>query len=170
MITFAFGMNLDPGTMDWCRAEPLGPATLPDWELEFRGLANVVEKPGAVVNGVLWKLDEKGERSIDGREGFRGEGNPLNMYDRRTVTCDTVNGPVEAVVYTMSRRTLGLDAAWGHNRLSPPGTGYLQYLTNGYTHFGLPIDELWKSVRKSCTGAEQFRHVYTTWKEYQRYA
>ena len=171
MLTFAFGMNTDPGTMHWCGALNPRAATLPDWKLEFRGLANVVPSPGDVVHGVVWELDEKGLRDIDGREGFRGDGNPFNLYDRQTVTCQTDEGAVEALIYTMSRRTLGLDDGWSsHKLVAPPGYGYLAYLVNGYTHFGLPADALWDSVRNSCKDADEFERLSESWKEYARYA
>jgi hypothetical protein len=139
MLNFAFGMNLDPSTMEWCRAVEVGPAKLRDWKLVFRhGLANVEPSPGDVVHGALWELDDAGQADIDRREGYV-EGRAHNHYNCVLVPVDNGDERVQAFMYTMARPALE----------QPPGWNYLKLLLNGYKHFGLPLKALLAAV-ESC--------------------
>lgn len=161
MLNFAFGMNLDPDNMGR-GAHKVGSAILRDWKLTFvGGLATIVPSPGDMVYGGLWNLDAREQYKIDQREGYdprRGD----NFYDRITVTVDTGDEAVEALVYVMTeasvRKCLG---RWGgYPGQHAPSTSYLGYLITGYAFFGLPDEALWAAVKET----------YNTTKEVETHA
>jgi len=130
-LYFAYGSNLDLDGMDMRapNAEPVCAADLHDWQLTFRGVADIEPAPGAIVRGALWWLDPQGVESID-----RYEGAP-NYYARQTVVVD-VPGVLktEAMTYVMLpnfQLEVGL-----------PSPGYLATIAAGFRAFDLPMEEL----------------------------
>lgn len=150
MLNFAFGMNLDPENMGR-GAHEVGPATLRDWKLAFvGGLATIIPSPGNVVYGGLWQLDDHEQRMIDQREGY-DPNRTDNFYDRITVTVDTEDGAVEALVYVMTEASVKQrQGRWGdYPGRHTPETAYLGYLIAGYAHFGLPDEALWDALKET---------------------
>ena len=70
---FAYGSNMDMKQMlERCpNAEFLGPAVLPNYRfaLDEEGLATVVPCEGKEVQGVIWRINEEDERTLDLYEG-----------------------------------------------------------------------------------------------------
>jgi len=129
-LYFAFGMNMDPETMDYLPGPPipLGRACLPDWGLRMRAFADIEEAPGEVVYGVLWELTPEALLRLDQREGYQPGG--FGMYDRREVTVlDRDGQPEKAIVYFMTDRS----REWTQR---PASEHYLGMLRQGYAHFG----------------------------------
>jgi gamma-glutamylcyclotransferase (GGCT)/AIG2-like uncharacterized protein YtfP len=145
---FAYGMNLDPSYMAGDMHER-GPATLANWKLVFRGLANVEPASTEYVLGALWEIDEAGLRRLDRREGYIPD-STTNLYDRVTVLVDNGDEQVEAIMYVMADAT----RAW--RNVQPPDEFYLEIIHTGYKHFHLGEDALWKSVREACSGGQEF--------------
>ena len=68
--------------------------------------------PGkGIVHGELHKFQKKHESAILSRmdmvEGFDGEGNPYNLYNRVKTTVQTTSGPVEATLYIFNQDIKG---------------------------------------------------------------
>lgn len=124
MLYFAYGMNLDPFNM--YDTQEVGPGVLHDWELVFRGHANIERKKHAIVPGALWEVDDLGW--LDRREGY-----PI-YYDRAEVEVQGPDGLVQAVTYFMADHTT--------LPIMSPGDYYLAMLVAGYEHFGLPKEVL----------------------------
>ena len=72
-LYFAYGSNINLEQMEHrCPdAQLVGPVTLQNYELQFRGsgFATVAPKKDSVVHGLLWKLTPSCEQSLDRYEG-----------------------------------------------------------------------------------------------------
>ena len=68
-LYFAYGSNINLEQMAHrCPdAQIVGPVTLENYELQFRGsgFATVAPKKSSVVHGLLWKLTPKSEQALD---------------------------------------------------------------------------------------------------------
>ena len=81
----------------------VGKAVLKDYRLVFRGnrsgngVASVVPDPGKEVQGLLWKITPRCERSLDFYEGYP------NLYGKEEIKVQTEKGEVAKVaVYIMN--------------------------------------------------------------------
>ena len=113
---FGYGSNLDlDDWKKWCdnrgrksnemQVEP-GIFFLPDYELEFHyysggregGALDVVERPGHVVAGKLFKVTGDGWKSLDAKEGAP------NYYERKQVEVLSENGKQRtAITYVVTQ-------------------------------------------------------------------
>ena len=73
-LYFAYGSNINLEQMEHRCPDALlvGPVTLQNYELQFRGsgFATVAPKKDCVVHGLLWKLTPSCEQSLDRYEGY----------------------------------------------------------------------------------------------------
>jgi hypothetical protein len=84
-LYFAYGSNLHLAQMGQrCPASLfIGKATLPGyrWQINKRGVANVVESKGDYVEGLLFSINEKDELTLD-----RNEGVAKRLYEKTVLT------------------------------------------------------------------------------------
>jgi len=138
VLYFAYGSNMSLEQMNERITEKggefrvLGRAVLRDYELRFNkassrdassGFANVVEKPGSVVEGILYEVDEKGMSLLDAFEGVSGW-----HYQRKFLPVETPEGSkVEACVYVACPDSVreGLKPARGYLKLLLEGRAFL---------------------------------------------
>lgn len=116
MRLFAYGTLIDPQTMHLAcaGAEDLGAARLDGHELAFTarsahydgGVPDIVEAPGASVEGVLWAVDEDDLAELDAYEGV-DEG----FYERIEVEVAWRDRTVPAQAYTVVDKADGVDPA-----------------------------------------------------------
>lgn len=120
----AYGSNLNKRQMKHrCPdAVPVGSCTVNDYELVFRGVATIEPKPGASVQCGIWKISADDERSLDRYEGYP------RLYVKQDFQVIVNRKTVRAMAYVMTD---------GIRRLSPPSTGYLLTIAEGYDDFGL---------------------------------
>lgn len=120
----AYGSNLNKKQMkNRCPdAVPVGSCIVNDYELVFRGVATIEPKPGASVQCGIWKISADDERSLDRYEGYP------RLYVKQDFQVTVKGKTVRAMAYVM------VD---GIRRLSPPSTGYLLTIAEGYDDFGL---------------------------------
>lgn len=132
---FAYGSNLSPGGMASRapQARQVGRATLPDWRLTFRGVADIEPKKGQRVEGVIWKITQADLRALDRYEGYP------SVYDRRRMRFEAGDSTVPALVYVMAkpRRDLML-----------PSTYYQRILEDGFEAAGLDRDLLYFALTR----------------------
>ena len=100
-LYFAYGSNIDLEQMARrCpAAQVVGPATLENYELAFRGsgFATIVPKRGSVVHGLLWSITPLCEQALDRYEGYP------RHYTKEPVSVRTADGAaVSAMVYIMA--------------------------------------------------------------------
>ena len=100
-LYFAYGSNIDLKQMARrCpAAQVVGPVTLENYELAFRGsgFATIVPKNGSVVHGLLWSITPLCEQALDRYEGYP------RHYTKEPVTVRRANGREASVmVYVMA--------------------------------------------------------------------
>lgn len=120
----AYGSNLNKKQMKTrCPdAVPVGSCVVNDYELVFRGVATIEPKPGASVQCGIWKISADDERSLDRYEGYP------RLYVKQDFWVTVKGKTIRAMAYVMTN---------GIRRLSPPSTGYLLTIAEGYDDFGL---------------------------------
>lgn len=131
----AYGMLTDPHHMRMYRdAELIGRVRLPHYRLELLQHANIAETPGSSMWGTLWRIDTEILQSLDITEGYP------HYYTRieRDVTAD--DGAVyRAQIYVMTPQSRS-NSLWG-----TPDLRYLKMIGRGYTHAGIPLDQLYRA-------------------------
>jgi len=100
-LYFAYGSNINLEQMEQrCPdAQVVGPVTLKDYELQFRGygFATIAPKKGSVVHGLLWKLTPVCERALNRYEGYP------RHYTQEFVTVQTPGGSkIPVMAYIMA--------------------------------------------------------------------
>ena len=104
-------------------ARLVGTGMLKDYELEFRGAATVVHKPGAHVPVVLWEITELNEERLDVCEGV-----PNGVYHKDTVMVELDGKPVTGMLYVKNGGSI-----------FPPKEGYAKRMLLGYRQNGLDV-------------------------------
>ena len=138
-IYMAYGSNLNIRQMSRrCRwAEVYGTATLPDYQLLFRGsgaaVATIEPKQGSSVPVALWKVTAPDEAALDRYEGWP------HLYRKEVVRVRVGRRWVNAFVYIMN----------GNLPLGRPCPSYLYTITEGYDDFGFDRAVLEEAVRAS---------------------
>lgn len=139
-LYFAYGMNVNLKKM--ARVCPdayvVGPAVLEDYELLFHGntagngLETIARKTGSKVHGVLWRITQEGENSLDVYEGYP------NLYNKRQVLVHDRNGREFSVMaYVMADDRFPQTAR--------PSSYNYKVILEGYQQNGLPIAALKKA-------------------------
>lgn len=126
-LYFAYGANISKDAMRYrCPdAISIGPFILKDWELKFYNHATIEPKFGASVPGVLWRLTEMCETTLDIFEGF-----PI-YYKKRLWDQDDY----EFFFYEMN------DPCHGE-----PNPYYVNGIREGYEDWNLPTKYLDRSL------------------------
>ena len=146
-LYFAYGSNINLEQMEHrCPdAQLVGPVTLQNYELRFRGsgFATVTPKKGSVVHGLLWKLTPEYEQALDRYEGYP------RHYIKETVTVQTVDGSkIPVMAYIMAEPMCRQPAL--------PYPRYYRAIQQGFEANGLPVESLeeaWnRTINEICTG------------------
>lgn len=133
-LYFAYGSNMDLIQMsDRCeRAATVGVARLARYRfiINSHGVATVVPDAGSAVEGLLWRITDEDERSLD-----RHEGVSQGVYRKAFVELETQDGKrIKALIYIAADSTPGV-----------PRPGYLEKIVSAAEGCGLPrayIDQL----------------------------
>lgn len=144
MLYFAYGSNMNPEQMRE-RApghRVIGLAALRDHRLSFPlysntwggGVASLQTQHGETVWGVLFDVSADDLASLDQYEGFRGEGDQHNVYDRQHVTVELVR-PDDGSFPRRVRADLYVARP---SNPSAPSQRYLDTLVSGARHHRLP--------------------------------
>jgi arsenate reductase (thioredoxin) len=156
-LYFAYGSNLEPVQMA-ARApghRVVGRAVLRDHELRFRGygrdwagaVATIEPAPGHDVHGVVFAITADHYRSLDGYEGYDGEGAATNLYDRIPARVEMEDGDaVEVLTYRMRPAPEGA-----------PSRRYRDAILIGMRQHGLPAGAI--AALERVTVAEDLPHV-----------
>lgn len=132
-LYFAYGSNINLEQMAHrCPdAQIVGPVTLENYELQFRGsgFATVAPKKGSTVHGLVWKLTPNCEQSLDRYEGYP------RHYTKQTVTVkDAASNEIPVMVYIMAEPYCRQPAL--------PSPYYYRVIQRGFEANGLPVDSL----------------------------
>ena len=137
---FAYGsnMNLDQMAYRCPAAEAVCTAKLEGYELFFagrpgNGVASIRPKQGGTVVGVLWKLTEACEKSLDHYEGFPA------LYGKETVrVCGSAGTEYRVMAYTMQEPYSRIPAM--------PSMGYLAGILAGCEQNGVDEKPILRAV------------------------
>jgi len=158
---FGYGSNLDlDDWKKWCddygrksnemQVEP-GIFFLPDYELDFHyksgsrggGALDVVERPGHVVAGKLFKVTGDGWKSLDYKEGSP------KYYERKQVEVLSENGEQRtAITYVVTQ-------AKDEKKHVPPAPGYIEIVERAYDHYGITESHPWAKEQLQASGKDK---------------
>ena len=112
-------------------AQIVGPVTLENYELRFRGsgFATVTPKKGSVVHGLLWKLTPESERALDRYEGY-----PRHYTKEQVSVRTTDDAAVSVMAYIMAEPMSRQPAL--------PSPYYYRAIQQGFEANGLPVESL----------------------------
>lgn len=128
---FAYGSNLNKEQMKFrCpKAVALGGMELPNAQLVFNGVADVVYHKTKTAVGGLWKITDDCEKSLDRYEGVSGV-KGRGAYRKETIkVIISIKGKdriADALIYVMNR-----------DRRAMPTVAYLNTIRAGFRDFGL---------------------------------
>jgi hypothetical protein len=150
-LYFAYGSNLNIEQMAYrCpAAKPLKRFIMPDMRLVFRGVADVIEEPGATCPGGLWLITPDCEAALDLYEGIRS-----GMYRKVEVKLpEPIYGATHVMYYAMNS-----------TGIFPPSFHYLAGIRQGYRDFKLKQKPLNDAVAaayddKAPSHRERQRHM-----------
>ena len=131
-LHFAYGSNINLEQMEHrCPdAQLVGPVTLQNYELQFRGsgFATVSPKKGSVVHGLLWKLTPKSEQALDRYEGY-----PRHYTKEQVSVRTTDDAAVSVMAYIMAEPM---------SRQPALPSPYYRAIQQGFEANGLPVESL----------------------------
>lgn len=149
----AYGSNLNLTQMMYRCPDAVvyGKATLPDYELVFRGhrgsgVATIEPKEGSSVPILLWKISGRDEKNLDRYEGWP------SFYGKETLEFQAGNERVDAMVYVMTP---------GHEP-ALPSSGYYETIREGYEDCSFDIAVLDRAVEYTAELVEA-EQTWTPW-------
>jgi cation transport regulator ChaC len=144
MLYFAYGSNLNAAQMsERCPAHKIvGLGELRDHKLIFPvtsprwggGVAGLHVAHGQSVWGVVFDLNDEDLASLDRYEGFKGPGDPHNVYDQEHMFVELRR----ADDGSFPRRVRPLTYVARPNNPAPPSRRYLEAIIAGAAHHRLP--------------------------------
>lgn len=137
-------MNLNQMAFRCPDAQVVDTVRLEGYRLAFRmngggyGVATILPEPGSFVDGVLWRISERDEQSLDHYEGFP------RLYGKEPVTVADPDGlKWEVMAYTMNSPYKDAPAL--------PYQSYLSGILHGCRQNGIEIesvlDAVWRTQR-----------------------
>ena len=146
-LYFAYGSNINLEQMELrCpNAQVVGPVTLNDYELQFRGygFATIAPRKGNVVHGLLWKLTPACEQALNRYEGYP------RHYTQESVTVQTADGSKISVMAYIMAEPMSREPAL-------PSPEYYRTIQQGFEANRIPADSLkeaWdRTIDEMCSG------------------
>ncbi len=146
---FAYGSNLNRRQFSRrCpTARAIGRVTLPDFQLVFRGVADIVDAPGEVVEGMAYRITPPDERALDRYEGFP------HLYTKRSFPMKVMRRGQEKIVDVMFY-------VMQDDYLAPPDDFYLSTIEEGYHDWQIPSTTLNSAVARAYRPAKKQRRAH----------
>ncbi len=142
LLYIAYGSNINLWQMALrCpHSKPLDPAILKGWELEFRGVANIVPNKDAEVPVLLWELDPRDIPRLDHYEGFP------HSYFKENVEFELNGEKCVGMAYLMTKDT---------RQINPPSSYYMQTIWEGYLENGMDTSYLLEAQSRALDVSSQ---------------
>ena len=119
-LAYGSNINLEQMARRCPNSKVIGTAMIPDYELEFRGVATIVPKKGAEVPVLMWEIDQQDEINLNHYEGFP------RLY-RKEIFEMEVDGKIrEGMAYLMN-----------YKGVAPPTAQYYNGIKKGYEDNGM---------------------------------
>lgn len=131
-IAYGSNINLEQMAYRCPNSKIIGTDKLPDYELEFRGVATIVPKEGAGVPVLLWEVDQRDELSLDRYEGFP------RMYRKELFEIEVDGRIREGMAYLMN-----------YGEIAPPSPMYYNAIKKGYEDNGMDTSYLRAALERS---------------------
>ena len=144
-LYFAYGSNINLDQMAYrCpEAEVVGPVTLDDYVLLFRGrragngVATIAPQEGEQVQGLLWRITPGCEQALNRYEGYP------SLYTKETLTVrDRQGNSFQVMAYIMSER---------YREPAIPSSFYYNGIRDGLRQNGMPtapLRQAWERVNR----------------------
>lgn len=131
-LAYGSNINLEQMARRCPNSKVIGTAMIPDYELEFRGVATIVPKKGAQVPVLMWEIDQQDEINLNHYEGFP------RLY-RKEIFEMEVNGKMrEGMAYLMN-----------YKGIAPPTAQYYNGIKKGYEDNGMDTKYLHDALVRS---------------------
>lgn len=131
-LAYGSNINLEQMARRCPNSKVIGTAMIPDYELEFRGVATIVPKKGAEVPVLMWEIDQQDEINLNHYEGFP------RLY-RKEIFEMEVNGKIrEGMAYLMN-----------YKGIAPPTAQYYNGIKKGYEDNGMDTKYLHDALVRS---------------------
>lgn len=131
-LAYGSNINLEQMARRCPNSKVIGTAMIPDYELEFRGVATIVPKKGAEVPVLMWEIDQQDELNLNSYEGFP------RLY-RKEIFEMEVNGKMrEGMAYLMN-----------YKGIAPPTSQYYNGIKKGYEDNGMDTKYLHDALVRS---------------------
>lgn len=140
-LYFAYGSNMNLNQMAHrCPdAKVVGVCRAEGFQLAFRGgsgVATILPQKDSFVEGVLWRITERCEQSLNRHEGYP------HLYDKETIQVHRPGlPPVEVMVYTINEPYRSQPAL--------PSPGYLHGILEGCRQNGVSTKHIKKAVEEA---------------------
>ena len=131
-LAYGSNINLEQMARRCPNSKVIGTAMIPDYELEFRGVATIVPKKGAQVPVLMWEIDQQDEINLNHYEGFP-------RHYRKEIFEMEVNGKMrEGMAYLMN-----------YKGIAPPTAQYYNGIKKGYEDNGMDMKYLHDALARS---------------------
>ena len=131
-LAYGSNINLEQMARRCPNSKVIGTAMIPDYELEFRGVATIVSKKGAEVPVLMWEIDQQDELNLNSYEGFP------RLYRKEFFEME-VNGKIrEGMAYLMN-----------YKGIAPPTSQYYNGIKKGYEDNGMDTKYLHDALVRS---------------------
>ena len=149
MLYLAYGMNTNIDQMAGrCpNSISIGRVDIPDYRLVFRGVADVVESPGDILQTVLWDITPRCEAALDILEGYP------TFYTKKYLDVKIGSKTYEAMIYQM----IGDRLDYSH-----PSMSYQTMLEEGYQAHGLDLNQIYEA-EGFCSIEDNFNRSYANY-------
>ena len=132
MLYLSYGMNTNidqmasrcPGSVS------IGRVDIPDYRLVFRGVADIEESVGDMLQTVMWDITDECELALDMLEGYP------TFYGKKYVDVQVGSKTYQAMIYQMIGSRLDY---------SSPGGYYQTMLEEGYQDHGLDLNQIYNA-------------------------
>ena len=104
-----------------------------DWQLVFRGVADIVHRPGNKVPFGVYEITDQCEKALDHYEGFP------DLYIKKHIDV-SINGSTERVLTYVMTNNKGI---------GPPFEGYFNVMRQGYDDWGFGYQPLCNALEYS---------------------
>lgn len=145
----AYGSNLNHQQMRLrCpAAQPIATAVLPDWQLVFRGVADIIPAINTAVPVGLYKITAACEAALDHYEDYP------TLYGKKIIDLPLDGQVLSIMTYIMNPR-------YGYG---PPSEAYVEVIRQGYHDWQIPYSTLVASLQQVVFDGGDKAYQSATW-------
>ena len=127
-------------------SKPKGKFNLPNYELVFRGVADIKKSEGCFVPVGVWDIDSKDEKALDRYEGYP------HLYTKKYLTIKTNGKRHVCMFYVMNDEPI----------VYKPSDNYFRSIFEGYQDFDIDTKPLMNAYKSSLDNSAEFNYNYSS--------